>query len=62
MQRDTKGLYAKALNQEIIGLTGWDDPYEPPTQAEFVLTTEYCTVYESAEPLINFISQYFLEK
>ncbi len=37
-QRDPKGLYAKARAGEITGFTGIDDPYEPPTAAELVLT------------------------
>jgi len=37
-QRDPKGLYAKARAGEITGFTGIDDPYEPPTAPELVLT------------------------
>ncbi len=33
-QRDPKGLYAKARAGEITGMTGIDDPYEPPDTAE----------------------------
>ena len=29
-RRDPKGLYAKARAGEITGMTGIDDPYEPP--------------------------------
>jgi len=38
-QRDVKGLYARARRGEITGLTGVDDPYEPPRAPELVLTT-----------------------
>jgi sulfate adenylyltransferase len=38
-QRDVKGLYAKARRGEIKGLTGIDDPYEPPRAPDLVLTT-----------------------
>ncbi len=38
-QRDVKGLYAKARRGEIKGLTGVDDPYEPPRTPDLVLTT-----------------------
>jgi sulfate adenylyltransferase len=38
-QRDVKGLYAKARRGEIKGLTGVDDPYEPPRAPDLVLTT-----------------------
>ena len=37
--RDVKGLYAKARRGELSGLTGVDDPYEGPTQAELVIDT-----------------------
>src|SRR5258705_4184483 len=38
-RRDVKGLYAKARRGEIKGLTGVDDPYEPPRAPDLVLTT-----------------------
>jgi bifunctional enzyme CysN/CysC len=37
-QRDPKGLYKKARAGELKGFTGIDDPYEPPTAPELVLT------------------------
>ncbi len=37
--RDVKGLYARARRGEVTGLTGIDDPYEVPTQAELVVDT-----------------------
>src|SRR3954463_1522002 len=36
-RRDPKGLYARARAGEIRGLTGVDDPYEPPAAAEVVV-------------------------
>jgi bifunctional enzyme CysN/CysC len=36
-RRDPKGLYARARAGELTGLTGVDDPYEPPTSPELVL-------------------------
>lgn len=33
-QRDPKGLYARARAGEITGMTGIDDPYEPPENPE----------------------------
>lgn len=36
--RDPKGLYARARAGEITGFTGVDDPYEPPTNPDLVLT------------------------
>ena len=37
--RDVKGLYARARRGELRGLTGVDDPYEVPPQAELVVDT-----------------------
>jgi adenylylsulfate kinase len=37
--RDAKGLYARARRGALRGLTGVDDPYEVPTQAELVVDT-----------------------
>ena len=36
-RRDPKGLYAKARAGELKGMTGIDDPYEPPARPELVL-------------------------
>jgi adenylylsulfate kinase len=36
-ERDVKGLYAKHARGEISGLTGVDDPYEPPSAPELLL-------------------------
>jgi len=36
-RRDPKGLYARARAGEITGLTGVDDPYEPPETPEVVV-------------------------
>ncbi len=36
-RRDPKGLYARARAGELTGLTGIDDPWEPPAHPELVL-------------------------
>jgi bifunctional enzyme CysN/CysC len=36
-RRDPKGLYARARCGELHGLTGVDDPYEPPERPEVVV-------------------------
>lgn len=38
--RDVKGLFARAKRGELHGLTGFDDPYEPPPDAELRLRTD----------------------
>lgn len=50
-ERDVKGLYAKQRAGELTGLTGVDDPYEPPLQPEAVIQTERQTLDESVETL-----------
>jgi bifunctional enzyme CysN/CysC len=35
--RDVKGLYARARSGELVGMTGIDDPYEPPVSPELRL-------------------------
>jgi adenylyl-sulfate kinase len=39
MQRDTKGLYARALAGEVANFTGVSDPYEEPEAPEVRLDT-----------------------
>jgi adenylyl-sulfate kinase len=39
-RRDPKGLYARARNGDLSGLTGVDAPYEPPRAPEVELTPE----------------------
>jgi bifunctional enzyme CysN/CysC len=40
-QRDAKGLYARARAGEITGMTGIDDPYEAPANADLVVTPDH---------------------
>jgi adenylylsulfate kinase len=48
-ERDVKGLYAKQRAGEITGLTGVDDPYEPPLAAEVVVPTHELTLDQAVE-------------
>ena len=50
-QRDVKGLYAKARRGELSGLTGIDDPYEPPSAPDVVLDTVDSTPLASADAI-----------
>ena len=47
--RDVKGLYAKQKAGDLTGLTGVDDPYEPPINPELVVPTHIQTLEESVE-------------
>jgi adenylylsulfate kinase len=55
--RDVKGLYAKQRAGEISGLTGVDDPYEPPTAAEISVPTHEQTLDESVEQVTAALAQ-----
>ncbi len=55
-QRDTKGMYAKARRGEIRGFTGIDDPYEPPLDADLVLTTTDCAPEDNARRVITHLA------
>jgi adenylylsulfate kinase len=51
-RRDPKGLYARARRGELRGLTGLDDPYEPPTSPELTLDTSRLTADEAADAVL----------
>jgi len=55
VQRDPKGLYAKALRGEIANFTGVNDPYEAPPQAEIVVNTDRETVEESTAKVVTYL-------
>ena len=53
-QRDPKGLYARALAGELTGMTGIDDPYEPPGFPDLRLTSER-TVADAANAVLELL-------
>jgi adenylylsulfate kinase len=53
IERDVKGLYAKALAGEIKQFTGVDDPYEAPDNPEIHLKTDELTVGECVSKLMD---------
>jgi adenylyl-sulfate kinase len=50
--RDYKGLYEKAMRGEIDNLTGVNDPYEEPEDADLVLATDGESPEESADKVM----------
>ena len=54
-QRDTKGLYGRARRGELTGLTGVDDPYEPPLAPEMTLDTTSHSPLENAQAILAFL-------
>ncbi|MFA0741310.1 MAG: hypothetical protein DFNUSKGM_001420 [Candidatus Fervidibacter sacchari] len=53
IERDVKGLYAKALRGEIQNFTGISDPYEPPENPEVIVETDKETVQESTDKILK---------
>jgi sulfate adenylyltransferase len=54
-QRDRKGLYARARAGQLRGMTGIDDPYEEPTDAELTIDTTDMTVPEAIEVVLAYL-------
>lgn len=48
-QRDVKGLYEKHREGKLTGLTGVDDPYEPPLAPEITIPAHHLSIEESVE-------------
>ncbi len=53
--RDRKGLYARARAGEIKEFTGISDPYEDPTDADIVLSSEAGTPESAADSIFEII-------
>src|SRR5205823_5777700 len=53
--RDVKGLYAKQAAGQLSGLTGMDDPYEPPLDPDMRLLTHEQSVAESTDALYTLL-------
>lgn len=53
MDRDVKGLYARARRQEITGLTGYDDPYEKPMAPEVHVRTDSHSTDECVRAILE---------
>ncbi|MGC1210932.1 MAG: adenylyl-sulfate kinase [Micromonospora sp.] len=56
-QRDRKGLYARARAGLLTGMTGIDDPYEAPTDADVVVDTTDMTVDEAVQVVMNHLTE-----
>ncbi|MBE8520450.1 adenylyl-sulfate kinase [Amycolatopsis sp. H6(2020)] len=54
--RDVKGLYAGQRAGRLTGLTGVDDPYEPPARPELVLPAHTQSAAESVEALCAYLA------
>lgn len=56
-QRDPKGLYRAARAGELRGMTGIDDPYEPPDRPEVHLVGDAAPPVELAAQVIHYLQQ-----
>ena len=54
-RRDTKGLYKKAKEGLIKGLTGVDDPYEAPKDADLVIDTDGISVADAVTNIMTYL-------
>ncbi|KKK04698.1 adenylyl-sulfate kinase [Micromonospora sp. HK10] len=52
-QRDRKGLYARARAGLLTGMTGIDDPYEEPTDADLMVDTSDLAVDEAVQQVMD---------
>lgn len=52
IERDVKGLYAKALRGEIENFTGISDPYEEPLEPEVVVETNQTSPAECVNSVL----------
>ncbi len=57
IERDVKGLYARALAGEIQHFTGISDPYEAPVAPHLILTTHLETAEGSAARMLLYLEQ-----
>lgn len=56
-RRDRKGLYARARAGQITGMTGIDDPYEVPTDADLVLDTSEMSIQEAVDTVLMHLTE-----
>lgn len=57
IQRDVKGLYARALRGEIPAFTGVSDPYEEPLDPEVVVETHRYPVEECVDRILQVLQR-----
>ena len=57
IERDTKGLYAKAMEGKIKDFTGVSSRYEEPDCPDLVLDTEHYTVRDCVDMLLDYLEE-----
>jgi adenylyl-sulfate kinase len=61
IQRDVNGIYRRARAGELHGVTGVDDPYEPPLSPEVECRTDREQVAESAAKVLDALERRLVE-
>jgi sulfate adenylyltransferase len=56
-QRDPKGLLARARRGEVRGVTGIDDPYEPPSDPDIVADMVRRSPEENARRIVEYLTR-----
>lgn len=57
IERDVKGLYAKAKAGEIKNMTGIDDPYEEPENPDLTVDTVNNDLDTNIEKIMNYLEK-----
>jgi adenylylsulfate kinase len=57
IERDVKGMYAKAMAGKLSHFTGIDDPYEEPLHPDIVIETERSSVSECVRSIVEWLEQ-----
>ncbi|WP_024789659.1 adenylyl-sulfate kinase [Lebetimonas sp. JH292] len=60
-KRDYKGVYEKALKNEIRNFTGISDVYEEPQHAEIVIDTEKISPDEAADIIVKYVKKHYVK-
>lgn len=55
VERDVKGLYARALAGEILHFTGVSDPYEEPLAPDITVDSSLESIEESAAKILSYL-------
>jgi adenylylsulfate kinase len=58
IQRDVKGLYARALAGEVKHFTGISDPYEEPLSPDLIVDSAVESIEESSARILTSILNY----
>lgn len=58
IQRDPKGLYRRAIDGQISGVTGFDAPYEVPENPDLVISTNYFEPDVCIEKIVNYLTEF----